>query len=424
MAEAYDINVKTLESKLPKPKRGTVDLSKVKVHPLNFRFNGSNNELKLDTRGIGELRSQVERDGRINKPLVILKDNDGLWALVGGRRTEVGHAILNDPTSSQELVAAMKNVDADIYENLNAEQILFLVNDQDQKAFCFSEVLELELHLFSQGKNWKQVANVTYRQRARLTGQAKILNEVDAMTDKVARDARIAKWLHGSVGEMVGEAFNIGPIAVRQLRLMAAEKDKLIRTKANTKPTEQIELVPGPEVKLTEKRLDKLRLAKKKDLETSEWNGLTGGPTFNKVWETLKRADRGECDDEGHALTPEGKPKKSLSREKLVATLQNGVKSRLAGKMLNYASGDDGVTWQPDDEQTAAFEAMQSLYLLNVEKLAGNHPKFKKVLGLIFNGQGNIELFKEALATLINQPSYFNVPVMEVPQDAKGEITK
>lgn len=365
----------TFNGKLPKPKLTTVDMSKVVVHPLNPRFNGTNNILGINTQSAAELAEQLKRDGRILNRIVVNRNTatGELGAIKGGRRTEAAHLCLNDESSPQGLIEALTKTEAEVYDDLTDEQILFLANDQDQKSFSFTEVLNLMLTLFKMGHTWKEVAARTWRQYGRLRGQAKIMNEIDSISDTKAREARIAKWMKGYVCEVVAEAFNIGDMAIKALLTEAAEKDKLINTKNNVDVAtwpKDVPLHSPPEVYLTQGRLDMLRKAKELDLKSHDWNGHTGGPAFKEVWLTYKNEDLG-LDKDGNKIEATVQLK-SLSRAILKELNKTGIKSKLGLKLIDHAAGDKDVKFADNDAEVAAFEAKQGILLQYAEDIRKN----------------------------------------------------
>lgn len=387
--------------KLPKPKFQNVDMAKVVVSPLNPRFNGSNNSLGLNTQSAQELADQLKRDLRILNRITINRNsktgNDEV--IRGGRRTMAAHLCLADPNSPQELIENLKKTEAEIYEDLTDEQVLWLANDQDQKQFHWTEIINLMLTLFKMGYSWKQVGVRVYRQYGKLRGQANILNQIDTITDAKQRELRIAKWLRGYVDEIVGEAFRIGDMATKQLLLEAAEKDKLILTVNNTSEADRkidelkAKIVDGPEVYLTQSRLDELRKAKELDVKAHNWNGLVGGPEFQKVWDAMKWADKGFKPD---GVTPlEAKDTtKSLTRNVLKELNKSAVKSKLAMKIIDMAAGDKEVEWKEQDVETAAFEVKQGILVQFGEKLREKSPDTYKLFKLALIGTDPSEFLK------------------------------
>lgn len=385
--------------KLPKPKFQNVNMAKVVVSPLNPRFNGSNNSLGLNTQSAQELADQLKRDLRILNRLVINRNTKTGQdeAVRGGRRTMAAHLCLADPTSPQELIENLGKTEAEIYEDLTDEQVLWLANDQDQKKFHWTEVLNLMFTLFKMGYTWKQVAVRVYRQYGALRGAAGILNEIDTITDAKQRELRIAKWLRGYVDEVAGEAHRIGDMCVKQLLLEAAEKDKLIRTVNNTsesdRKVEGFKVVDGPEVYLTQARLDALRKAKELDVKAHNWNGMVGGPEFQKVWDEMKWADKGFKPD---GVTPlEAKDTtKSLTRNTLKELNKNAVKSKLAMKMIDLAAGDKEVEWKESDTEVATFEVKQGVLVQFGEQLREKNAEAYKMFKLCLLGTDPAEFLK------------------------------
>lgn len=396
------LEVSTLATKLPKAKVQLVDMSTVKIHPLNFRFDGSNNKLNINNTQLGELRDRVLIDKRILKKPALLKTTEGLFAMTAGRRTRVATDLINDPTTPQEVVENLKKTECEVYEDLTDEQVLFIVNDQDQKLFSYSEIVELAFRLFDMGLNWKAVAMKIYRQWAMVKGQAKILNEVDALATQKEREARIGKWLRGTVDEVLGEAHRIGEMCTMQIRLEAAEKDKLIKTKKNTpKDFPADKLAKGPEVLMNQTRLDVLRNMKTADMNAGNWNGLSGGPQFMAAWNKFKWEDLGFKED-GTTPLDNGPGEKAMTRDALQKLATTKVKSPFGIKMIGMASGNKDVKWEDDDIAVAAFEDKLKYLITLGEELRAKAPEQYTLLKLCLN-DNDITVFKSYINGLIGK---------------------
>lgn len=397
------LDVATLSAKLPKAKVQLIDMSTVKIHPDNFRFDGGNNELKIDNTQLGELKDRILIDKRILKKPALLKTAEGLFAMTAGRRTRVAHALIADPNTPQEVVENLRKTECDVYEDLTDEQVLYIINDQDQKEFSYSEVLELALKLFDKGLNWKSVSMKVYRQWAKVKGQAKILNEVDTLQTTKEREARIGKWLRGTIDEVIGEAHRIGAMCVTQLRLEAAEKDRLIKTVKNTpKDFPKDKLVKGPEVLMNQKRLDILRNMKTADMNANEWNGLSGGPKFQEAWNKYKNEDLGFKED---GVTPLGDGKsdeKAMTRDALQKLATTKIQSPFGIKMIGLASGNKNVKWEDDDKNVAAFEDKLKYLITLGEELRAKAPEAYAILKMCLNDL-DVAGFKKHLDTLIGK---------------------
>lgn len=232
-----NINLTSGLAKLPKPREIKVSASKVIVDPLNFRFDGENNDLQLNTTALAELEQQIRADGQVNKHLCLFDDDrpDGmLTAGTGGRRLRVAKNILADANASVALHKAMNELPAYVYKGLSDEQKLYIINDQDQKKFRFTELVQLTFILFEKGLTWYEVGARVYRQWGDATGKADILNDLEALAgDQKAWMARLKKWLRGTMDEVYGAAYRLGKKVMNTVLTEAAEKDKLILTLNN-----------------------------------------------------------------------------------------------------------------------------------------------------------------------------------------------
>jgi hypothetical protein len=398
---------------LPKYREGRVNAEQLIISPLNFRFDGENNEFGVDTTSLDELEIKVRSDGEILKHITVEKVAENKYAvLVGGRRTRVAKRILADPQASDALKKAMKNVPAFIYPEgvLNDEQRLFIVNDQDMKEFRFSELVALVFMLYGKELKWHEVAARVYRQWGRLTGKADKLNKIDSLPDQKAKLAEIKKWLRGTIDEVYGEAYRIGPKAMKALILEAMEKDKLILTARNSpKDTPAERLTVGPYVYLEQKRLDALRQAKAEDVAVGQWNSVAGGPKFNALWEKYHNEDYNPTEGSGRGAT-----KKSLTRNALQELATKSAQSSFATKLFCLASGDE-VEWKADDTSIALYEAKQKLYLA----VAGQFKEGSEVKKILYQSFVNADYdgFKQWLVD-----SYgIKPPVVEPAAEEKPE---
>lgn len=395
MAKADNAEVETIDlgshvGKLPKPKEAKVSCDNIEVDPLNFRFDGTNNELSLNLTSLDELEEQVRADRQILRHIVLnrVTSTGVLTALVGGRRLRVAKRIKADKDAPADVLKAMDSIPAYIYDDLDDEQKLFIINDQDQKKFRFTEVMKLIFMLFDKGLKWHEVAARTYRQYGDLKGKATFINELDALAgDKKAWEKRLKTWLKGAFKECYETAFHIGAGIPTMLMLEAAEKDKLIITEANApKGTDKAKLKPGPYVYLdgNQKRLDELTKAKENDKAAGKWDAFEGGPEFKALLEKFHKEDY-----EGQTSVQV----KSISREKLKEVAKT-AKSKLSEKLLNMAAGDKDVEWKNDDLTIALFEAKQLKFMQNSEMVKDENIKKALYMALVCD---DFEKFKEFL---------------------------
>lgn len=380
--ENVNENLSAGVAKLPKPKEIRVSCDNLMIDPLNFRFDGSNNELGLNTTSLDELVETIKADRQILRHIVLNKEPDGtLNTLIGGRRVRSAKQIKADKDASAEVVKNMDAIPAYVYEGLTDEQKLWIINDQDQKKFRFTELVKLIFLLFDKGLKWPEVAARVYRQYGDLTGNHDKLNDLDTIrADKKLWEKKLKSWLRGAIDEVYGEAYRIGGPLQKIILTEAAEKDKLIITKKNApKGTEPEKLKPGPTIYLigNQKRLDELRKAKETDVAAGDWNAFDGGPAFQEVVEKFRKED--------YEGAEKNQNPKALGREALKGLAQT-AKSKLGANLLKLAAGDkdaDGkeIAWKDADAELALFEAKKLRFLQNA-------PKFKeevhKVLYMAF----------------------------------------
>lgn len=386
-------------SKLPKPKEMKLSCDHINVDPLNPRLDATNNVIGVDTTNTVELEERIKADGGIRRKLAIFKDEKGLlWAMQGGRRLRSAKRIKADGNAPANVVKEMDNILCDVYEGLTVEQRLFIINDQDQKKFRFTDIVNLIFIRLEAGLTWQETAAELYRQYGETVGGSAtdILNDIDRLAgDRVAWKKRIETWLKGAFKEVYATAFHIGAGLPKIILTQAAEKDKLIITKANApKGTPAEKMVAGPLCYLmgNQKRLDELEKAKAADMVTGKWDAFDGGPEFAATLEKFRKED---YDGEKTVQV------KSLSREKLQEVAKT-AKSKLGDKLLKMAAGDKDVEWKGEDLAMALVEA-KSLKFLQAGEF--KNPDVKTALHMAFNCD-DFEQFKAWLKTQV-------VPVVE-----------
>lgn len=379
---------------LPKPTRKKVSLENVVADlKLNLRHSKSQNKHGVDTYNLGQMKNDILTDRQINKEIV-LEDlgNNKLQVLAGFRRTLAGQALLADKNTPQDVAEALHNVAAVVYPALDDRQRLAIINDQDTQKFMYSEIVGLIFRLYDQQYNWKQVAYAIYQQWADFHGRRALLNEINAITEPVARQNRIQKWLKGSIYEVYGTAHEIGPVATEMLMLEALEKDRLIQTVNNTPKgtvSDPSTLHPGPYIRLGQKELDRLKEAKEADKANREWNAYEGGPAFQEVMEAIRAEQQ-----KSSTVT-----QKSLTSNAL-ETLAKNASSSLATLAFEHASGKKGVKWSDTDKEFALIEYKVNLYHQMAGEMAENSP-VKKALYMALNKEVDNSKFKEYIESLI-----------------------
>lgn len=377
---ANENEMKAAKLKLPKPKEVKLSCDNLKIDPLNPRLDGVNNSIGVATTNVQELAERIKIDGGIRKKLSVFKDDKGdLLVMVGGRRARAAKSIKADPNAPAAVVKEMDNILCDVYEGLTVEQRLFVINDQDQKKFRFTDIVNLIFLRLDAGLTWQETAAELYRQYGEVAGGSTatdILNDLDTLVgDRAAWQKRLNGWLKGAFKEVYATAHQIGAGLPKMLLTQAAEKDKLIITQANApKGTTADKMVNGPHCYLmgNQKRLDELEGAKKADMATGQWDAFDGGPAFRTLLDKYH--------DEDYNGTPKIQVK-SLSREKVLEVAKT-AKSKLGDKLLKLAAGDKEIEWKDDDQQIALFEAKKLKYLQAGEFI---NPEIKRALYMAFN---------------------------------------
>lgn len=375
------------ETGLGKATHKHVSIDKLIVN-LSENIRHSKESGGVDTYQLSEMVDAIKEVGHIREPIVVEEQSDGLHVRRGFRRVGAALKIVADPKSPQALVEAMHKIPALVYKGpLTEIQRLSLINDQDNKRFKYSELLRLAFKYFKSGLKWNQVAYAMYRQWAEITGNVDILNEVDAISGEAAKKKRIDKWLQGTFQKILGNLYNIGPIAMDMAMVEAMEKDKLIKTKKNFPTLDENQLVPGPKVLLLgkQKRLDALLVAKQVDSQRGQWIMDEGGPEFNALLEKYAKEDK----EGGPAPAP-----KALTYADLNELATKTAQSQTMKSAFEHASGRTGVDWVTKDHKMAALESKEIKFNRIKELFPENSP-YLKAFVLIF--EADMDAFNEWL---------------------------
>lgn len=254
----------------------TYNISSLKAGPaagVNIRLD---NNYDLES-----MKEQIRLAGRIIKPLIIRGEDKVV--LSGNRRTLAGQELYNDPTTSPELKEALSKVMVTEYTGLTEEETLQLVLDHGgEKPICKTEVVfscwKLQKQLYTE----KQICSWLVNALADYTNNKRKLAVLPS--EPAARDKMIHRWLHGTVGNYILAAANLGAYVREQFILTHKGEDRLL------KDGEKIEM------KTDRTRINDLVTARGKDQKNLSWktlpDGSASGEEFDKEIEKFKDEDR------------------------------------------------------------------------------------------------------------------------------------
>jgi hypothetical protein len=392
----------------------TVSLKELKVDlSKNVRLSGSIlvAGVKVDTYELPSMIDAIVAKRGIVTPIVVNKE---LSVLQGFRRSLAGLAILSDPERylpdpgvRKEVIDALNKVPVLVYDKLTPSEELGLVNDHgDRKGIGRTELVRTVWNLYVSGYSEAEICVQMLYAIAEYTGNTRKLNELpDHGTP--ARNERIKKWLHGTVGNFMLAAYNMGPRIREAVLRSHMIDDGLIKRVDNVSPespfAEKYPADQRPEFYLSRDRMTKLSASVTTDKKAGQWDSdKFTGPEFEKVIAGFIEED----------TKPKG-PRGSDSR--LSATdLQNRGNTSLSSAFraaYNIAAGKP-VQGAPELDQAAArFEAIANLVAKHIDNITD--VLAKDILSRVLFADP--DQFEQFLLELCVKPE--NAPAAEMVQD-------
>lgn len=253
------------------------------------------NGRRADNYDLDALRPAIEMKGKIVNPLVVYpqRETDGTETgkyviLQGNRRKRTADLIRASDKPVVENIdfeAVKKNLeklDCLVYSDLtDLERETLIFDHGETKPLNREETVNAVWRLFKQFRPEKEIGQLLYHQLARYTGQEKMLNTLP--TDPQERAAKISSWFHGTLGNFMLAAAQMGDYIRDQFILTARAEDG--------------KLEPGVKVELTcsRKRISALSQAKQADLKANGWTPENGGEKFNELVQKFKDEDAGRA---------------------------------------------------------------------------------------------------------------------------------
>lgn len=234
---------------------------------------------------------EIRHAGQVLEPLHVRKEDNTV--LKGNRRTSAVQALLKDPKLPSDLRDAIEKLDVIFYEGLtDAETTEIVLDHGSQKPLSRVECVLACWRLQKQMYSETDVITLLYHTLARFTGNTQKMYEAGNIPEGPARTEFLKKWLHGTVGNYILAAGQMGEIVRDQFILTERSQDRKLTD-------DEKKLV---KFSTSRDRINKLASAKKKDKEGAGWSNTDGGVEFNaKIAEFI-------AEDNGSTPTPARKP--------------------------------------------------------------------------------------------------------------------
>ncbi len=220
--------------------------------------------------------------------------------LRGNRRTLAGQALLEDPTTPQEVAESLKKVAVMFHDVTpgSTDELEIILDHGRQKGLSKTAILRTVWRMDKQFLSESQIIGLFYSALAVYTGNVKKANEASAIVNLKDRSEYLRKWLHGTVGNYILAANKMGEYIRSEMVKTHLSDDKAL-------PAGEV-----VELRCSRDRITQLSAAKTKDDPKNGgqgWNVETGGTHFNALVEKLKAEDRGEDTGEETAKRPSTK---------------------------------------------------------------------------------------------------------------------
>lgn len=267
---------------------------------------------------VPSMMEEIMQQGRILEPIHARKDDKVV--LKGNRRIAAAQELLKREDLSPELRKALESVDVFYYTDLTERELTELVLDHgSQKPLSRVETVMAVWRLQRQMYSERDIITLLYQQLARYTGNTKKAYEAQHLPAGQGREEFLQKWLHGTVGNFLMAAGQMGELVREQLILTETKLDRAL-TEDETK-----------RVKFDVKRdrVNALSSAKKKDKEGKGWSPEAGGETFNALIEKF-------IDEDKNGKAPASRKITSEQMEQTADAMHSGMRLaflQCAGKL-------------------------------------------------------------------------------------------
>jgi hypothetical protein len=319
---------------------------------------------RIDSYNIPLMREQIAAIGRVTDPVAVEPhpSQEGCFRLLkGNRRTLGAQAWFHDPACPTALHDALEKLDCIVYEGLTERERMSLVFDQGmQQSLTRAEIVAAIWRLSNNMWTETEIILQMYTCLAIYTGQVKKLGEISRMPDEKDRQKAIKTWLHGTVGNFILAAQEMGELVREQFLLSEMSIDRALTDEEKARV----------QFKVNRARMTELSAAKTKDKKSEAgWSAETGGEAFNAKIEEFKSEDKGDTvakkDNRLTVKTLESKAESAKSKD-----LRN-VYMRVAGKEVNGFDFDslDTELYRKGKVQDTVIAALDSIKDANVKAL-------------------------------------------------------
>lgn len=376
---------------------------------LNVRFHGGVEVFAgvtpIDTYDIPSMKADVVTGGGINTPILVSVRADGKKiVLQGNRRTRAGQELEADPTTPPDLLKTLRErTPMILMHGLTPTQEIELVNDQTQKPFLRSEVVRQVFALRKMKWSFPQIAAAMWETLGKLTGNAKKVAEVRAITDPTLKKDKIKTWLKGTLDDYYISACDLGPVVQQYVLMSEMVIDGVLPPDA-----------PKPYVIMTtnsQKRVALLNKAKAAD--GPKWSGvmLIEGSEFKKAIDELHAIDYGT-----KTPTPKKDTQKMLDR-KSVEGMKDSFSSRASKAMIERILGGPA----PDLDTVDSYAAMMEAKKLVVEQMLPRlKPEIAGLMRLVFLNPDPNDFVDALEMNLVEDTATSDAPA-EMPTADDGE---
>ncbi len=291
----------------------------------------------------------LERDGIIQTPLVVFKNDEGkLEVLQGNRRAWGSQNLYHREDTPKEVKKNLEKIPAYVLTDLTDAQKAELVFDQDTKSFLDSEVVRDVFNLRGLGWNFDQIVMSRTEALLKIMKNGKELGaEIRSINDPAARRKKITTGMHGTIGNGLLDAYGLGDWMRKTTLQSYMLRDGLIEEGKAEMPYFKV-------TSNMQERVRKLRQARKDDGTKFNPLMLVEGTKFKEM------ADLFHKEDYNPDPKDKGKTKKMLGKEG-VKTLKSALQSKLAQAILSRIEGETVPELQMLDTETVILQTKSEL---------------------------------------------------------------
>lgn len=330
---------------IPKPtlknvKLDSLVLNHAEYNPARFtggQIYGVNVKDNMDIDGmIDQLLNRPDgQEPGIQRPLSAIQVDKEIIVFAGFRRATAATklkalgltavaAMCGDENKAKQLMESFDRVPVNVYPSTGTTEgdfrlILSLGNDQDQKGYNVSGLLNAVWALQASRYGFKDIVKTHGDQILRLTNEGRTkLAEIEGMPDLKARAGAKEQALKGRLQDEWMKAYSLGA------RVKKAFFTSMLRQDALTQDV--------AELKLSRERLKLFGQAKEKD--GVNWTPAAGGPLFNLLFDKFIKED----------TTPkQPQPKSTAPKSEEVNAALNTFNSHAVRETVQWMQGTQGA---------------------------------------------------------------------------------